>query len=192
MFKLNLRTINVPQRILNMNEKCIPSTRQIKIIFCGAIFILLSVGNIAHASNWIEVRTLEGKITTLSQHFEKGKWTLVMLWTSDCGVCQSEYPVMSEFHDKHKDKDAKVIGVSLDGYSQLDSITQHINEMPMSFENLIGEISVVAFNYEASTEEPLRGTPTYMMFNPQGQLVGHNPGPVKIEVLEKFISKKSK
>ena len=61
--------------------------------------------------------------------------------------------------------------------------------MPMSFDNLIGELTVVAFNYEASTEEPLQGTPTYMMFNPQGQLVGHNPGPVKIEALEKFIQR---
>ena len=86
-------------------------------------------------------------------------------------------------------KDAKVIGVSLDGYAQLDTITSHINEMPMTFDNLIGELTVVAFNYEASTEESLLGTPTYMMFNPQGQLVGHNPGPVKLEALENFIQR---
>lgn len=144
----------------------------------------------ATASDWTEVRTIEGKFTTLSQHFEKDKWTLVMLWTTDCGICQREYPVMSEFHDQHKDIDAKVIGVSLDGYSNLDKITEHIDEMPMTFDNLVGEISVVAFNYEAATEESLRGTPTFLMFNPQGQLVGHNPGPVKPEALEKFISRK--
>ena len=157
-----------------------------KRLFLVTFALLISV-NISHAANWLEVRTIDGKFTTLSQHFEEGKWTLVMLWTTNCGVCIREYPVMSKFHDKHKDTDAKVIGVSLDGYSQLDSITNHINEMPMTFDNLIGEIAVVAFNYEASTEESLLGTPTYMMFNPQGQLVGHNPGPVKLEALESFI-----
>ncbi|MGH1536576.1 MAG: TlpA family protein disulfide reductase [Gammaproteobacteria bacterium] len=157
---------------------------QFSAIFC----LLILATNVVYASDWTEVRTLEGKFTTLSQHFEKDKWTLVMFWTTNCGICQREYPVMSEFHDKHKDVDAKVLGVSLDGYSNLDIITEHINEMPMSFDNLIGEISVVAFNYETATEEPLRGTPTFLMFNPNGQLVGHNPGPVKPESLEKFIS----
>jgi len=112
-----------------------------------------------------------------------------MLWTTDCGICQREYPAMSDFHNKHKDNDAKVLGVSLDGYSKIDSITSHIDEMPMSFDNLVGEIGVVAFNYQSATEESLRGTPTFLMFNPQGQLVAHNPGPVSPEILEEFISR---
>ncbi len=161
-----------------------------RILFPAIFSLLIFTTNIAYSSDWTEVRTLEGKFTTLSQHFEKDKWTLVMLWTTNCGICQREYPIMSEFHDKHKDIDAKVLGVSLDGYSKLDLITEHIKEMPMSFDNLIGEISVVAFNYESATEERLRGTPTFLMFNPDGQLVGHNPGPVKPEALEKFISTK--
>lgn len=141
------------------------------------------------AANWIEVQTLEGKFTTLSQQFEEGKWTLVMLWTSNCIICVREYPLMSEFHDKHKDIDAKVIGVSLDGYSQLEKIVDHIDEMPMTFDNFVGDITTIAYNYETSTEEPLQGTPTYMMFNPKGQFVGHNPGPVQIDALEKFIDR---
>ena len=161
---------------------------RIKRIYLTLLILLLTT-SITHAANWLEVRTIDGKFTTLSQHFEEGKWTLVMLWTMNCGVCISEYPIMSEFHDKHKDVDAKVIGVSLDGYAQLDTITSHINKMPMTFDNLIGELTVVAFNYEASTEESLLGTPTYMMFNPQGQLVGHNPGPVKLEALESIIQR---
>ena len=68
--------------------------------------LLVTINSISLASDWTEVRTLEGKFTTLSQHFEKDKWTLVMLWTTDCGICQREYPVISEFHDKHKDTKA--------------------------------------------------------------------------------------
>ena len=158
-------------------------------IITSIILTLVIVSNVS-ASDWTEVRTLEGKFTTLSQHFEKDKWTLVMLWTTDCGICQREYPVISEFHDKYKDDKAKVIGVSLDGYSKLDKITEHIDDMPMTFDNLVGEITVVAFNYQNATEEPLRGTPTFLMFNPSGQLVGHNPGPVKPEALERFINRK--
>lgn len=163
--------------------------KKFKSIFAVIFITFVSSIYSVQASNWIEVQTLEGKFTTLAQQFEEGKWTLVMLWTANCGICVSEYPVMSEFHDKHKDVDAKVIGVSLDGYSQLEKIANHIDEMPMSFDNFVGDITTVAFNYESSTEEPLQGTPTYLMFNPKGQLVGHNPGPVKIEALEKFITR---
>ena len=170
---------------LNTNTRILPSVLKFNRIFCFSILLVSANGS--YAADWTEVRTLDGKFTTLSQHFEKGKWTLVMLWAANCGICRREYPVMSEFHDRHKDIDAKVIGVSLDGYSKLDMITRHIDEMPMSFNNLIGELAVIAFSYQSSTKEPLQGTPTYMMFNPQGQLVGHNPGPIGLEALEKFI-----
>ncbi len=170
-----------------MSKKNILFITKIKFIFYVTLFFLATIASNAQASNWLEVRTLDGKITALSQHFEDGKWTLVMLWARNCGICVHEYPVMSEFHDRHKNTDAKVIGISLDGYSELEQITQYIEDMPMTFDNLIGEVSVVAFNYQTSTEEPLRGTPTYLMFNPKGQLVAHNPGPVEISDIEKFI-----
>ncbi len=160
---------------------------KIKRTFYTSILLLLLAVHAVHAFNWTEVRTLDGEFTTLDQHFEKGKWTLIMLWASDCGVCARQYPVISEFYDKHKDVDAKVIGVSLDGYAELEKITRHISDMPMTFNSLIGEPNVVAFNYEIATEEFLRGTPTYIMFDPQGQLVGHSSGPVEIGTLEKFM-----
>ena len=59
--------------------------------------------------------------------------------------------------------------------------------MPITFDTLIGELNVVAFNYETSTEKPLQGTPTYLMFNPQGQLVKYSTGPARIESLERLI-----
>ena len=112
-----------------------------------------------------------------------------MLWAADCSVCAQEYPAISDFHTRHRDTDAKVIGVSLDGYSQLEKITRHISEMPMTFDNLIGELNVVAFQYRTATAKPLQGTPTYLMFNPQGQFAGHHVGPISSEALEKFIQR---
>jgi len=158
-------------------------------LFCVLALFLFLHGSTVYASSWTEVRTLEGKITTLSQHFEKGKWTLVMLWAADCNVCVREYPAISDFHTRHRDLDAKVIGISLDGYSQLDKIMRHIDEMPMTFSNLVGEPVVVAFQYRTVTAKPLQGTPTYLIFNPQGQFAGHHVGPVKPETLEMLIGR---
>ena len=41
------------------------------------------------------------------------------------------------------------------------------------------------------TEENLRGTPTYLLFNPEGELLGNNPGRLSVEAIESFIARKS-
>ncbi len=112
-----------------------------------------------------------------------------MLWAADCSVCAQEYPAISDFHTRHRDADAKVIGISLDGYSQLEKITRHIDEMPMSFDNLISDLTVIAFHYRTATTKPFQGTPTYLMYNPQGQFADYHVGPVSPEALEKFIQR---
>ena len=157
--------------------------------FCFLICLLsLGVGA-AYASGWTEVRTLEGKFTTFSEQFEAGKWTLVMLWKSDCSICIREYPAISDFHTRHSDSDAIVLGVSLDGYSQIEKIRQHIEEMPMTFESLVGESIVVAFQYNIATSKLLQGTPTYLVYDPKGQLATHHVGPLNTKALEEFINR---
>ena len=159
-----------------------------RFICCMTFLLSLGICS-AHASGWTEVRTLEGKFTTLSKQFEAGKWTLVMLWKSDCSICIREYPAISDFHTRHSDTDAKVLGISLDGYSQLEKIKQHIEEMPMTFDSLVGESIVVAFQYSIATSKSLRGTPTYLIFDPKGRLAAHHVGPLDTQALEQVISR---
>ena len=41
------------------------------------------------------------------------------------------------------------------------------------------------------TEENLRGTPTYLLFSPVGELLGNNPGRLSVEAIESFIARKT-
>ena len=141
----------------------------------------------ASAAGTIKVQTLDGSSAMLSEFFEPQKWTLVMVWTTYCGVCREQYPKVAAFHDAHHDTDVKVVGISLDGFDRVDAVRAYIAERPQSFNSVIADLAEVASGYQRSTGEPFAGTPTYMLFSPQGELLGHIVGPTKMEAIEKFI-----
>jgi thiol-disulfide isomerase/thioredoxin len=155
-----------------------------------AMFILLSAQAFARGSD-LPVRSLSGDSVALSSYFEPGKWTMVMLWTTYCGTCSSQYPSVSAFHDKHKSSDAKVIGLSLDGFSEIEKVRSYVAAKPMTFVSGIVEVEALRDAYLALTEESFTGTPTYLMFNPQGDLIAHVPGKLRMADVERFIAENS-
>ncbi|MFT4563122.1 MAG: thiol-disulfide isomerase/thioredoxin [Gammaproteobacteria bacterium] len=152
-----------------------------------SILILLSAQSFARGSD-MPVRTLTGESVALSTYFEPGKWTMVMLWTTYCGTCSSQYPSVSAFHDKHSSSDAKVIGLSLDGYAEVEKVRSYVAAKPMTFVSGIVEVEALQDAYLALTEESFTGTPTYLMFNPVGDLIAHVPGKLRMADVERFIA----
>lgn len=156
-------------------------------------FAILSLGaSLVHASDVTGVfKSMDGQDTRMSEYVGKGKWTLVMLWATDCHICSQEAPTISAFHDAHKDRDATVLGLSMDGYEKKAAVQQFVDRHSTTFPNLIGEMTEVALAYESQTQLRLRGTPTFLLYNPDGKLVGQNVGPMRIAALESFIERKS-
>lgn len=160
------------------------SLRQILIV---AALVVLSNDVSARASDF-EVQTFDGKDVRLSSYFEPGKWTMVMLWTTYCATCRKQYPMISQFHNERKDKDAKVIGLSLDGPALMDRVRSYVAKQPMAFESAVVDIVKFSRAFKEITEEDFAGTPTYLMFDPSGAMVGHSAGPMKIELADQFIA----
>ena len=153
------------------------------------LFIALtcfSGGLLARGSD-LPVRTLSGETVPLSSYFDPGKWTMVMMWTTYCGTCSSQNPSVSAFHDKHKNIDAKVIGMSLDGFAEVEKVRAYIQSKPMTFDSSIIEVDALQTAYKALTEEAFTGTPTYLMFNPKGDLIAHVPGTLDMAAVEQFM-----
>ena len=143
----------------------------------------------AHAG--MELHQLDGQVVDLDDYRGNGKWLLVMLWSTSCHICEEQKPSISEFHTRHKDTDAEVLGIAIDGMKHIDAIRENVNTHKTSFPSLVGEIVIVASHYQGMTEESFRGTPTYLLFNPNGELLGNNPGPLRIEAIEQFMARNS-
>jgi len=157
-----------------------------------AISLSLSLALTGGLASAMELQSVEsGEEVKLEDLTGNGKWTLVMIWATQCHVCHIQKPDISAFHDKHKDTDAEVIGIALDGVEGLGAVKDYIAENKPSFPSYVGNNAIIASHYFGMTEESLRGTPTYLLFNPEGELLGNNPGYLKVPAIEKFIARHS-
>ena len=155
-------------------------------MLCTAL-LLLGVSSV-HAAG-VRLRALDGRDTTLADQVGGGRWTLVMLWTTYCGVCRRQYPIMSAFHDAHQGRDAGVVGIALDGYEEIDTVRAYLASKPFSFPSVIGEADIVSRAFEAATGEAFTGTPSYLLFNPERQLVAARSGELSLDALEQFMAR---
>lgn len=135
--------------------------------------------------------TLQGEARSLEDFTGDGQWTVVMIWASDCVICNREAYQYVDFHTFHKDKDARVLGISMDGSAGLADAKEFIARHSINFPNLIGSPEDVAGLFADATGQSLRGTPTFLIFDPQGKLRAADAGAVPAEVISEFIASNS-
>ena len=138
----------------------------------------------------VEVQTLEGRHAGLGEFLAKDKWTLVMVWTTYCGACRKQYPMISAFHSKHKDSDAAVLGVSLDGYDQGEKIKAYQSAHQQNFPSVMADSVDFIEKYQRTTGEKFTGTPTYLLYDAKGGLRAYVDGLISTADIEDYIRPK--
>lgn len=133
---------------------------------------------------------LNGKSDTINNHIGKDKWTIVEVWASDCHACRMHMPEMVEFDGKLKN--ARLLGVSVDGQGGIGDTKDFIAEYGIKFPTILTNPIQLNHWMEQSIGETLLGTPTFILFDPKGMLVAAQPGIVAIASLEQFIMENTK
>ncbi len=131
----------------------------------------------------------KGNPQTLENHLGKGKWLVVMMWASDCHICNREAHQYVDFHMVHSDTDATVLGISLDGQSRKKAAENFIKKHAVDFPNLIAEPEFVSDLYQKYTGQYFAGTPSFLVFAPDGELKAAQAGAVPTKLIEDFIKK---
>lgn len=132
---------------------------------------------------------MDGNIHTLNEFTGQGKWTVVMLWASDCHVCNAEAKTYDKFHRAHREKDATILGVSLDGADKKAEAEKFIQRHSVHFPNLIGEPATVEQLYSQLTGQRWVGTPSFLIYSPSGELRAAQAGAVPVNLIESFMKK---
>lgn len=132
------------------------------------------------------LKDFNGNDQNISSYIGKGKWTVVAVWAHNCHVCNNEIHHMTFFHDAHKDKDATVLGVTVDGWSKREKAQVFVDTHALNFPNLIAEPRQDVLAKFGGGD--FYGTPTFYVYSPEGELMARQIGPITQEDLEKFIS----
>jgi peroxiredoxin len=152
-----------------------------------ALVMLLLVAFGAVSAEAPFLRDPAGAVHTLDEYTGQGKWTVVMMWASDCHVCNEEAAAYSDFHERHRDTDAAMLGLSLDGWEGREAAREFIRRHALPFPNLIVEPEKGAALYASLTRQPWIGTPTFLVYGPDGTLLAQVVGAVPVAIIEEFI-----
>lgn len=153
--------------------------------------VLLVLAAWAGVSAGADLQDLDGKPRSIEDYTGKGKWVVVMIWASDCHICNAEVQQYDIFHGNHMNKDAIVLGISIDGVAGRKDAIAFVDRHMLTFPNLIGEPEVVAGLYSSSTGRPWLGTPTFLIYAPDGRLMAEQVGAVPTELIEEFIARQA-
>jgi thiol-disulfide isomerase/thioredoxin len=124
---------------------------------------------------------IHGQPRSLSEF--RGKWVIVNYWATWCPPCLDEIPELVEFHNRHKDKDAVVLGIN---YEEVDPeyLREFVDTHFMSY-------PVLSMDPEPVTPlGPVLGLPTTYIISPQGERVARQEGPITGKAIEAFLKRK--
>ncbi|NOZ10232.1 MAG: TlpA family protein disulfide reductase [Gammaproteobacteria bacterium] len=157
-----------------------------------ACTLLLPMGLLS-AESAPKLLDLNGGEHSLKEYLGKGKWLVVMVWASDCHVCNQEVHEMVALHKAHKDKDVQVLGIAIDGYEGKKDVQAFIDRHKVNFPNLIDDGSVVMKEYAEKVGKQWYGwTPTFLMYDPKGELSAQNIGAISQADIEKYLAEQPK
>jgi len=153
-----------------------------------AVLLVLLAAPTASASSPLFQNMGSDAFETIDNHSEQGKWLIVMIWAHDCEICEREVGSYQQFHDRHQQVDARVLGITIDGSSKKEAAQGFVNRHQLEFVNLLGEPETVTAYYQLITGSRWIGTPSFLIFAPGGELKAAQAGGVPVEVVENFIA----
>lgn len=146
-------------------------------------FVVLFHAGTSHAA----MSDIYGNPSELNNHVGKGKWLVVKVWRSDCGICMS---TMHETNSaQHIIPNTKIIGVSLDGDARIAN--RALRRLHVNFTNLVSNTHEFNRYIKRSTRRNIIGYPTYMIYAPNGKLKAMQTGDVKPAELRRYISRQT-
>jgi len=136
---------------------------------------------------------LDGQPASLQDHVgQDDRWLVVMIWESGCPACNRVAHQYVDFHEFNADRTARVLGISIDGPDRQADAEAFIERHQVQFPTLIGDANEVARLYRSISGNAFIGTPSFLLFDPKGQLRGYQAGGLPTEVIENFIEDASR
>lgn len=158
--------------------------RSILIIFSSTLMVMTDT-----LAEYLMLEGIDGKQHAFNDYIGKGKWTVLNIWGTDCPPCREEMPDLVQFHDTHKDTDARVIGIAIDfpsySYANKKEVIEFADDFMIDFPLLLSDSTIT----QKLRLGRLEGLPSTYVFTPGGKVIGMQVGGITKAILEKLIKK---
>lgn len=181
MNPIDLQLIKIKDTVMS---HCLNTLRTVML----AMALLFSVASVSANTSDIRLRTLSNEPISLNKIIDNGKYTLVMVWATNCPLCEEQKPMIQAFHVDYKDTKANVVGIAIDGIGKIDEINTIIDKSKPTYTNYVAAASTFLDDFEFATGKRFNATPTYIMFDPKGNALAVAIGVVTREQLDGAIS----
>jgi thiol-disulfide isomerase/thioredoxin len=144
------------------------------------LVVFYSVSAIAAAPTAdFSLKDIHGKQHHLADY--RGKWVVVNYWATWCPPCLDEIPELIDFHEKHKGKDAVVLGINYEEDIDVTYLRKFVEEYLISYPVLRGNPDGPA------PLGQIYGLPSTFIISPEGEVVSRRVGGITQAQLEQFL-----
>lgn len=139
----------------------------LKSIFV-AVFVLSTCFTVN--AETVEDMPLTGLVNTQDTSFQKlrGQWLYVDFWASWCGPCKKSFPFMNQLQNAFKNKNVKVIAISVDDTK--DAALKFLKYNETNFSVYHDPKGKLAEKFKVP------GMPSSYLINPKGEIVYKHVG----------------
>lgn len=165
------------------------------------VLVLTAIGNLALAveedsadipeAHKLSLKDMQGNDHTLHDYAIKDKWLVVMVWQSDCHVCNQEVEGYVAWYEKNKSGNSTLIGISTDGWEDRQAAQGFIDEHKVTFPSTLVSFATLNEYYLNHTGQPFFGTPSFLIYSPTGELKAVQTGAVPTDLIDNYIRENS-
>jgi peroxiredoxin len=137
-----------------------------------------------------QFRDFAGKPQSIDAYRSPGQWLVLMIWASDCHVCNMEAEAYAHLHEEQKDRNLRLLGLSIDG-ADVAAARDFVSNHDLPFPSLIGDVAAVAQYYTRVSGRAFMGTPSFVIFRPDGTAAASQAGAVPPEVITEYVDSQS-
>lgn len=135
----------------------------------------------------VELQTITGETTRLSEICGKGKWVLLDFWATWCAPCVQELPQLKVAYDRYALMGFEICAISLD--PDIERLREFVAQEQLLWKNMIDQASADAV--PASEVYGVTSIPTNFLISPEGKIVARDlQGDDLIHQLQHFIEGK--